>query len=545
MSPASSHRSPPVECRSSVSLTRECEAPFMEHGRVLVVEDDTHVRDAVARALRLEGYDVHTAVDGNDGLAAHRGAGPDAIVLDVLMPGTDGLAVCRILRDRGNRTPDPDAHRAPRGVRPRRRARRGRRRLPREAVRARRAARPSPRAPAARQRDRRRRDPARRHAHARSAAAPGVAQRRGAEPHQDRVRPARAADVQRGHRRVRARRSTSGSGASTSRRRRSRSTCTSATCAARPSSTANRGSSIRCAASATPREPRERMRVSLRVRLAAVVAATFAVVVIGCVFAAHVSASHELRAETDRFLAQRSHDPRIQEGLHAPFPRGPIGGRRPGFVEPDALVQLVATDGRVVDAADPALPVDERDRTLAAEGGTPRFRTVTVDGTSYRVLTAPRRGGAVQIARSIDDDERRADDARRAPRADRAGGDPRRRARSRGSSRAASSDRSSSSPSATEEVARTQDLTSSIAVDRRDELGRLASSFNTMLAALRTSREQQKRLVIDASHELRTPLTALANQHRRAAPDRGPRTRPSTPSSSPTCRSSWRSSPTS
>ena len=74
-------------------------------GRVLVVEDDPHVREAVERALRFEGYDVHTAVDGNDGLLRVDELTPDAIVLDVLMPGTDGLAVSRILRDRGNRTP--------------------------------------------------------------------------------------------------------------------------------------------------------------------------------------------------------------------------------------------------------------------------------------------------------------------------------------------------------------------------------------------------------------------------------------------------------
>jgi CheY-like chemotaxis protein len=77
----------------------------MEHGGVLVVEDDSHVRDAVARALRFEGYDVHTAVDGNDALLRVDEIEPDVIVLDVLMPGTDGLAVCRILRERGNRTP--------------------------------------------------------------------------------------------------------------------------------------------------------------------------------------------------------------------------------------------------------------------------------------------------------------------------------------------------------------------------------------------------------------------------------------------------------
>ncbi len=77
----------------------------MEYDRVLVVEDDAHVRDAVARALRFEGYDVHTAIDGNDGLLRFEELAPDVVVLDVLMPGTDGLAVCRILRERGNHTP--------------------------------------------------------------------------------------------------------------------------------------------------------------------------------------------------------------------------------------------------------------------------------------------------------------------------------------------------------------------------------------------------------------------------------------------------------
>src|SRR4051812_8711566 len=76
-----------------------------EKDRVLVVEDDAHVREAVDRALRFEGYDVHTAVDGNDALLRVGDLAPDVIVLDVLMPGTDGLAVCRILRDRGNHTP--------------------------------------------------------------------------------------------------------------------------------------------------------------------------------------------------------------------------------------------------------------------------------------------------------------------------------------------------------------------------------------------------------------------------------------------------------
>jgi two-component system, OmpR family, sensor histidine kinase MprB len=62
---------------------------------------------------------------------------------------------------------------------------------------------------------------------------------------------------------------------------------------------------------------------------------------------------------------------------------------------------------------------------------------------------------------------------------------------------------------AAERVATTQDLAATIDVRRRDELGRLASSLNAMLAALDTSREQQRELIRDASHELQTPLTSL------------------------------------
>ena len=74
-------------------------------GRVLVVEDDQSVRDAVARALRYEGYDVRTAVDGNDGLVHIVDDDPDVVVLDVLMPGTDGLEMCRRLRAQGDFRP--------------------------------------------------------------------------------------------------------------------------------------------------------------------------------------------------------------------------------------------------------------------------------------------------------------------------------------------------------------------------------------------------------------------------------------------------------
>jgi two-component system, OmpR family, response regulator MprA len=72
--------------------------------RVLVVDDDPAVRSAVSRALRVD-YDVDEAADGAEALAHHASAAADAIVLDLLMPGLDGLEVCRALRRRQDRVP--------------------------------------------------------------------------------------------------------------------------------------------------------------------------------------------------------------------------------------------------------------------------------------------------------------------------------------------------------------------------------------------------------------------------------------------------------
>jgi two-component system, OmpR family, response regulator MprA len=73
--------------------------------RILVVDDEPAVRDAVQRALKLENYDVATAHDGSEALKMLAISSPDLVVLDVLMPGTDGLEVCRRLRSAGDSTP--------------------------------------------------------------------------------------------------------------------------------------------------------------------------------------------------------------------------------------------------------------------------------------------------------------------------------------------------------------------------------------------------------------------------------------------------------
>ncbi|MEZ0074837.1 response regulator transcription factor [Planotetraspora sp. GP83] len=77
----------------------------MTKTRVLVVDDEPEVRDAIARALRVEGYRVATADDGVAALAAIAGSPPGLVVLDVLMPQMDGLEVCRTLRESGHRIP--------------------------------------------------------------------------------------------------------------------------------------------------------------------------------------------------------------------------------------------------------------------------------------------------------------------------------------------------------------------------------------------------------------------------------------------------------
>jgi len=73
--------------------------------RVLVVDDDPQLREALSRALELDGYDVSTASNGVKALDAISTDRPDVMVLDVMMPYVGGLDVCRTLRDRKDRLP--------------------------------------------------------------------------------------------------------------------------------------------------------------------------------------------------------------------------------------------------------------------------------------------------------------------------------------------------------------------------------------------------------------------------------------------------------
>ncbi|HEY2006596.1 MAG TPA: response regulator transcription factor [Solirubrobacteraceae bacterium] len=73
--------------------------------RVLVVDDDRGLRDALRRALTMSGYEVRMAENGSDALREAASGVPDAMVLDIGLPDIDGLEVTRQLRREGNRVP--------------------------------------------------------------------------------------------------------------------------------------------------------------------------------------------------------------------------------------------------------------------------------------------------------------------------------------------------------------------------------------------------------------------------------------------------------
>jgi two-component system, OmpR family, sensor histidine kinase MprB len=173
--------------------------------------------------------------------------------------------------------------------------------------------------------------------------------------------------------------------------------------------------------------------------------------------------------------------------------------------------QLVQAGGQVLRSGGPgrALPVTQAVRAVAAGRRAAFFSDATIGGTRVRVLTSPAPGGAVwQVALPLSDVNSTLRHLLWVLAAVSLGGVLLAAALGLLVSRAALV------PvrrlmGATERVARTQDLAHRIPAGEQDELGRLAGSFNTMLAALERSRLAQRQLISDASHELRTPLTSV------------------------------------
>ena len=72
--------------------------------RILVIEDEPQMRLGLRDNLELEGYEVETAADGDEGLQKAGSFSPDLVILDVMLPKKNGFDVCRDLRARSSRS---------------------------------------------------------------------------------------------------------------------------------------------------------------------------------------------------------------------------------------------------------------------------------------------------------------------------------------------------------------------------------------------------------------------------------------------------------
>ncbi len=193
----------------------------------------------------------------------------------------------------------------------------------------------------------------------------------------------------------------------------------------------------------------------------------------------------------------------VPRALQLELPNPKLGG-------PRGYVQLSEPDGNVLRAGTgPLLPLTAAARAVASGKRSAFFSDATVAGTPARVLTerAPE-GGVWQVALPLSDVNSTLTQLKLVLAIVCLGGIALAAALGLLVSRAALVPVRRLT-GATERVTRTQDLGHRIEAGEEDELGRLAQSFNTMLAALERSRLAQRQLVSDASHELRTPLTSV------------------------------------
>ena len=187
------------------------------------------------------------------------------------------------------------------------------------------------------------------------------------------------------------------------------------------------------------------------------------------------------------------------------LPKAALGGAT-------GYVQLLQANGNIVgpEGKRSLLPVTAATRAAAAGHHGAFFSDATVAGTPVRILTerVPEANGVLQVALPLTDLDNTLSHLELVLALVSLGGVALAAALGLLVSRAALVPVRRLTGAA-ERVAHTQDLTHRIDASEKDELGRLAESFNTMLAALERSHLAQRQLVSDASHELRTPLTSV------------------------------------
>ncbi len=263
--------------------------------------------------------------------------------------------------------------------------------------------------------------------------------------------------------------------------------------------------------------------MTFRTRIALGSASAVALAVVLASGVVYVVARGELRAPIDDALERRAAD----------ITRHPLGtfesedGRsylaiRPEFGEAGGYVQVVKADGTVLGPPlqDVELPVDEGVLALARGENEGFWSDTDVSGTHLRVLTFPYGPGvAVQVARPLTEVDQSLERIGIFLLLIAGSGVAVAAVLGLVVARAALAPVRRLTETA-ETVSETGDLSQRIEVAGRDELSRLAASFNTMLAALEESTRAQRQLVADASHELRTPLTSLRTNIEVLASDR-------------------------
>lgn len=271
--------------------------------------------------------------------------------------------------------------------------------------------------------------------------------------------------------------------------------------------------------------------MSLRSRIAAVASLSVALAVLAAAIGLYVAVRSDLRGEIDHALRARARAfPRLPGpfGGAGRYPGAPPaadgarpgdGGRFPGAVEPapfgaaSGYVQFISRQGNVFvpggqGASPTRIAITVADRRIATSGGGSSLSDRSVRGTRLRVLTLGSSDGAVMIARPLTEVEHEL--SRLLLLLALIGGGGIVLAALLGALVA----RTALAPIVrfthrTETLTGSFDLSARVDVEGRDELARLAESFNGTLDALERSVQAQRHLIADASHELRTPISSL------------------------------------
>jgi two-component system sensor histidine kinase MprB len=258
--------------------------------------------------------------------------------------------------------------------------------------------------------------------------------------------------------------------------------------------------------------------MSLRARLALVAASAVALAIVTASFVVYFIVKDQLRNPIDDSLRQSAdhiqHSP-PEEAARLIFNLQSDLGGAPGYPQ-----GITFAGRRVLPAgARVPLPIDDADRAVAQGRSRTFLRDAHVRGTHVRMITFPIAGGAVQIVRPLTEVDHTLGRIENFLILIGGGGIAIAAAMGLAVSRAALIPVRRLT-AATENVTETGDLSQRIEASGRDELTRLAASFNAMLGALEESTRAQRQLVADASHELRTPLTSLRTNIEVLASDR-------------------------